>query len=188
MAGDVWSWKLWVSRRKDGSFTVGARQTTVGEPGFSPPSLTRLRDGYSVLQALRSIMSEWHGELTDDQLQRIGIELRSLDLELAEDFEFAIEHEEEIEEGQLSLEANRRTRKLTPFRHQIDRYAENVEDYRSAPYGISRRAMVKLYMENFVVEHGRLPSGLHRINVRTAGLSYSGGERDFTDLGGEDGS
>ena len=56
MAGDAWTWRIFIRRRADGSFSVGARQDgNIEGGGFRIRGSYRLRDGERILTAIESL-------------------------------------------------------------------------------------------------------------------------------------
>jgi hypothetical protein len=91
-----------------------------------------------------------------------------------------LEYREEIAAQKAAAE---REAKLSPYRVLIDGYVLKFSD---APlprsYG-TERSWVRRFIEDYVLDNGRLPDGKHQIKVVTSfGGSYSGGTHDFSDL------
>ena len=57
MAGDDWTRFITLTIRKDGTFSVGATQTSVDAPTYRLPSIYPLRNGRQVRAALEQIFS-----------------------------------------------------------------------------------------------------------------------------------
>jgi hypothetical protein len=56
LAGDEWVWRVFVTRRGDGSYSVGARQVSEsGEGGHRVRGSYRLRRGERILRALEDL-------------------------------------------------------------------------------------------------------------------------------------
>jgi hypothetical protein len=83
--------------------------------------------------------------------------------------------------------AAEREAKLSPYRSVIDKYVLRFSDKPLRyPGGLggygTQRLWVKLFIEQFVLNHGRLPDQKLWIDVTVDGAGYSGGEHDFNDL------
>ena len=83
--------------------------------------------------------------------------------------------------------AAEREAKLSPYRSVIDKYVLRFSDKplrypgSIASYG-TQRLWAKLFIEQYVLNNGRLPDQKLRIDVTVDGRGYSGGEHDFNDL------
>jgi hypothetical protein len=56
LAGDAWTWRIFIRRRADGSFSVGARQRgNIEGGGFRIRGSYRLRDGERILMAIEDL-------------------------------------------------------------------------------------------------------------------------------------
>jgi hypothetical protein len=83
--------------------------------------------------------------------------------------------------------AAEREAKLSPYRSVIDKYVLRFSDkplrYPAsiASYG-TQRLWAKLFIEQYVLNHGRLPDQKLWIDVTVDGGGYSGREHDFSDL------
>jgi hypothetical protein len=72
---------------------------------------------------------------------------------------------------------------LAPFRTTVEAYVERFPDdkqqYPGAGYVFpSRRTWARRYIEQYVLSHGKLPTGVHHITLK----GYNGGSHDFTEL------
>jgi hypothetical protein len=94
-----------------------------------------------------------------------------------------LEQREEIAAQKAAAE---REAKLNPYRALIDEYVLKFSDaHLRLPGGgsyPSKRFWVKRFIEDYVLDKGRLPDGKHRIKVETDGCHYSGDTHDFGDL------
>ena len=88
MAGSEWSWQIWVSRRKDGTFSVGAKQITLDPPAQRIPARSRLRTGTEVLDAIQEVVEEtsYSFDLDPELTEKIAANLECLSLELSKQF------------------------------------------------------------------------------------------------------
>jgi hypothetical protein len=92
-----------------------------------------------------------------------------------------------IREVSPQLSAAERETKLSPYRSIIDKYVLRFSDkplrYPGAlgSYG-TQRHWAKLFIEVYVLNHGRLPDQKLWIDVLVDGAGYGGTEHDFSDL------
>jgi hypothetical protein len=56
MAGYKWSWQVWVSRRKDGTFSVGAKQFVVEPPAIRVTARCHLKSGAEIFAAIEAVV------------------------------------------------------------------------------------------------------------------------------------
>jgi len=83
--------------------------------------------------------------------------------------------------------AAEREAKLSPYRSVIDKYVLRFSDKplrypgSIASYGTERR-WATLFIEQYVLNNGRLPDQKLWIDVLVDGRGYSGREHDFNDL------
>jgi hypothetical protein len=94
-----------------------------------------------------------------------------------------LEHRQKIA---VQKDAADRERKVSPYRALIDEYVLRFSDKPlrypgGGSYGTSRSWM-RRFIEDYVVDNGRLPDGEHQIDVNRDGAHYSGGTHDFSDL------
>jgi len=90
--------------------------------------------------------------------------------------------EEERYEREAEIEADRTKRKLAPHRDRIDKYVlcfgdRTIPNPRWRGY-LKLQDVAKQYIEEYLLAHGELPSGKHKISV----AEKSGPEHDFSDL------
>ena len=92
MGGYSWSWEIWVSRRKDGTFSVGARQFVYEPPAQKVETRCRLKTGAQVLIAIERVIDETGYSFPKENLKTIKEvvnKLKSLDPKCAEEFRVA---------------------------------------------------------------------------------------------------
>jgi hypothetical protein len=98
-AGFHWSWEVWVSRRKDGTFSVGAKQivrTLFRDPDDPLPhrvsARCRLKTGADVLAAIEGIIEETGYSFPKENpstIKEVADKLTVLDPKCSEEFRFA---------------------------------------------------------------------------------------------------
>jgi hypothetical protein len=88
MAGFEWSWQIWASRRKDGTFSVGAKQITLDPPAQRILARSRLRTGTEVLDAIQEVVEEtsYSFDLDPELTEKIAANLKCLSPELSKQF------------------------------------------------------------------------------------------------------
>ena len=199
MAGSGWTWRYYLEQEEDGSFTLFAEQTIDDddpvyedeEPWVIDP-IRNLVSGKELYYAVQGFLSEVGAEYLDPCDFKEGV--ASVDGRLGEQFrQIAEETEEEREEREWGEEetaeakaGEEREQRLGPFRKTIDeyivRFSETPIRYPGGGTYGTRRGWAKKFIEEYVIEHGCLPNGEHKIRV-TGSSSYSGSSHDFTELG-----
>jgi hypothetical protein len=58
LAGYKWRWKVWVSSRKDGTFSVGAKQFVSEPPAMRVTARCRLKSGAEIFAAIKAVVAE----------------------------------------------------------------------------------------------------------------------------------
>lgn len=58
MAGYDWRWQIFVTKRKDGTFSVGGRQICEGEPAYRLSGIYRLKGGAQLKEGLESLFGD----------------------------------------------------------------------------------------------------------------------------------
>ena len=182
MAGYEWSWIFFINRTADHRFTASGVQTATEGPILRIPARRGLRDGAEIYAALAELVSEAGYELADYDLQEVAKKVGQVDPTLVSDFlngETIIEERDE-ELARRSEEARKTL--LQPFRKCIDEYVTQFNDTPGRPYGPSARIAAKRFIEEYVIKHGSLPEGVHRVRLSGPPMGYSGGEHDFSGL------
>ena len=88
MAGFEWSWQVWVSRHRDGLFSVGAQQSTLDPPAQEIEARCQLGTGSEVLNAIRDVVegTAYSFDLEPGLIEDIAAKLESLSPELSKQF------------------------------------------------------------------------------------------------------
>lgn len=183
MAGYSWSWEYYLTSPKRGRLTLTGRQIVSDDEPRRIDPRRGLRDGVDVYEALSAMIEEAGYSLAADDLPAIAREIVVLDADVAEQFSNGPELAEERGEVKKKQFADEREAILHPYREIIDNYVLKFsDDPLRYPGGMTtygtRRGWAKLFIEDYVVANGRLPTGEHRIEIR----GYSGGSHDFSDL------
>ena len=182
MAGYEWSWIFSLNRTADRRFTVSGVQTAREGPILRIPARKGLRDGAEIYAALEELVSEASYRLADHDLQDIAKKVGEVDPTLVSDFLNGEAVTEERNEKLARRSEEARKILLRPFRKCIDEYVTQFNDAPGRPYGPSRRIAAKRFIEEYVIQHGTLPEGTHRIHFSGPPMGYSGGEHDFSAL------
>jgi hypothetical protein len=180
MAGYEWTWTFYLNRTANGRFTVSCKQMVTEESALRVPARKGLRDGADVYGALEEVVSEAGYCLDDFDAGPIASEVKKVDPSLVDQFLRGPEILEQRQEKENEVRAAERERKLLPFRNVIDEYVVCFSDIPSK-YGPSQREAAKRFIEDYALDHGMLPDGVHRIRI-SAGMRYSGSEHDFSNL------
>ena len=182
LAGFRWRYSFWLSRARDGSFSLTFRQSVRGEGRLDVLPAHELRSGLDVYRALAEMLGVVGYDVNEADAETITEELVQFDSELASQFREApqlIETEEEIDQS-ARKEVHRKL--VEPFAKTIEEYVARVPDIplrRPGWIGAfpSSRTWLRHFIEQYVVEHGRLPTGRHLIQVP----GYHGPTHDFPD-------
>lgn len=177
MAGFRWRWEFYVQRYAK-AWRVSARQIVEEESPMVIEPRPGCTDGADIYEALRAMVEEAGYSLDPDDLQDIGKILAELDPKVADEFcrGEAIIERREAAAAKRALEE--RERRLAPFRERIEKYVLRFSDSEFRFGGRSKRALARSFIENFVAEHGSLPTGVHVIRVQ----AYAGEQHDFGDF------
>ena len=176
MAGYNWRWEFYVQRHAK-AWRLSARQVVCEDMPMVVEPRSGLTDGAEIFDALRYMLQETGYDLDPDRVPDIAAAIEKMDPVLADEFrrgEEIIEEREAVEEERVAKE---RVAKLAPYRERIDRYVERFSDDPRKGWA-SARTCARVFIENYVVEHGRVPAGRHVIEWR----GYSGPAHDFGDF------
>ena len=78
-AGYGWTWQFGVTRRKDGSFSITAKQETVEGPAMRIPHRHPLRTGEEVWEALEEMVSEAGYAIAPGDNEKIVAKIENID-------------------------------------------------------------------------------------------------------------
>lgn len=166
MAGDHWTWFIHLTIRKDGTYSVGATQTSTDDPTFRLPSIYPLRKGRQVRDAIEAIFS--NDCLSSEEVDWDGIlsVLNQHVPQLAHEIELSNEEDQAVEdEAELQyLEQERRKAPTyswmdqaewtpSPWSHYVLRGMDNAK----------RRNAVFEFIESYHATHGCMPTGTHTL-------------------------
>jgi RecG-like helicase len=165
MAGDGWTWFITLTIRKDGTYSVGATQTSIDEPTYMLPSIYPLRRGRQVREALEQVFAHdallGNDEIDWEEIDHvISQHLPKLASEIKETFAEDIRFEEQqaqqslakaLKEQPINDWVKKATWERSKFSHFI---AHQMDNHR-------RRERVFTYAQNYFSKHGRFPTGTH---------------------------
>ena len=165
MAGDDWTWFITLTIRKDGTFSVGATQTSVDAPTYKLPSIYPLRNGRQVRQALEKIFAHdaflGGEEINWNEIDRVlSQHAPKLAAEIKETFaeDIRLEEEQQTISAEKSLKempindwVNQANWERSKFSHHI---GQQMDNYR-------RRKNVFNYVQSYFSKHDRFPTGTH---------------------------
>ena len=176
MAGDSWVWRYYI-RNDNGYFTLTGEQEVEGRIDLSIEPQPKLKDGAEIYDALYIASSNNGYDLTEHDLMLVSDALKAFSPKVAREFFEGEAILEARHEEQIRLEKLERDRVLAPYRTVIDAYITRFSDAPLRNYG-TQRHWAKRFIENYVMEHGCLPSGEHHIKEG----GYTGSLHNFSDL------
>lgn len=189
MAGLEWEWTFTLRRTADRKFTLAARQTSNEPPLQRIPAARGLWSGVELYEALERMVDEaGYPDAVMDDVQSIGAAVAEVDASLGADFIRAYETREERQESQVpsgpTVSGSDEAEPFVThdeFGETIARYVMRFGDLKvrfpGGGYGYpSARSRAWGFLNNYVANHGRLPSG--RYGMR----SDEGPYHDYSDL------
>ena len=161
-----------------GKFTLSCKQIVNEGTAYKIPAAKGLKDAVEIYDALKVMMSEAGYLLEDYSLDEIANKITIVDQDIGKEFSDAPQRSlERSNLMQIEIE-KKRTLLIAPYKSTILKYVEQFADEPLRNYGGSRRSWTLHFIEEFILENGKLPNGIHRIQVK----GYSGSEHDFTPL------
>ena len=165
MAGDDWTWFITLTIRKDGTFSVGATQTSVDAPTYRLPSIYPLRNGRQVRAAFEQIFShdaflgndaiDWEeiDHVISQHAPKLASEIKET---FAEDIRFQEQQAQQslaksLKDQPINDWVKKATWERSKFSHFI---AHQMDNHR-------RRERIFTYAQNFCSKHGHFPTGIH---------------------------
>lgn len=167
MAGDDWTWFITLTVRKNGTYSVGAMQTSSGGPTYRLPSIYPLRRGRQVREAVEQIFLDDPLASEEVDWQEIISVLSKHVPELAREIETSFS-EDEIAQEEIDSQYDEQEKlkapindwvdkakwPLSPLSHYIGKGMDNAR----------RRKIVFDFVYNYWFEHGCLPIASHTLH------------------------
>lgn len=187
MAMQEWVWRFTLSVVPDGSLTLSAVQIIVyaddqaldlEDQPFEVDPIAKIKNGADIYLALIAMFDNIGIETDTLDLPKIAEKIWLIDERISGDFLAA----ESILDDRQYLEDSRldqiRDDKLRPFLSLIEVYCANIKEPIIQTESYASRDQIKRFLTNFVLEHEKLPNGVHR--WRTGYKSSSC--HDFSDI------
>jgi hypothetical protein len=86
LTGYEWSWKFILTKRKDRSYSLSAKQTTSDPPGMKIPHRHPLRSGEEIFKSLDGMLSEAGYGFPDDEIDTVTSRIARLSKVVAREF------------------------------------------------------------------------------------------------------
>lgn len=181
MAGDTWRWYFFLDGETGGAYSLSCEQILNGDAGSPIEPVTGLRRGADVWNALNTMMSDAGYSLAEFDLSEIAAEIAKLNVNLANQFKRGERLIERRDKAAAKTDSDCREKILAPYKSIIDEYVLKFSDEPLRGYG-TERIWAKRFIEQYVLDNGRLPDGEYQIQVKTGGVNYSGATHDFSDI------
>jgi hypothetical protein len=168
MAGDDWTWFITLNLRKNGSYSVGAMQTSTQGPTYRLPRIYPLRTGSQVRVAIEQLFLDdplageeidWQKIITvlSKHVPELGREIEKTfneDESNEEEIDLQFEENEEEHHTPISDWVGKAKWPLSPLSHHIGNPMDNAR----------RRKLVFEFVHDYFTKNGRLPTGIHRLH------------------------
>jgi hypothetical protein len=184
VAGFVWSYSFFINPdERSATYTLSVVYEGDDDPPQCPPAET-IVDGVDLHERFSAMLEQLGVDESFVSRERVGEALAAISPDLASEFLGAAESLEARADAKREADIEHRKLVLEPFRNVIDSYVTSTPDTstRGGGYQVSHRRVLTLFIEEYVLAHGLLPTGTHRIKLATGGFHYSGGLHDFTAL------
>lgn len=166
MAGDGWTWFITLTIRKDGTYSVGATQTSTDGPTYKLPSIYPLRSGRHVRDALEEIFQEDPLSVEEINWEAIQDVLAQHVPKLAEEVAQAFD-DDRIAEEEAERQAEEQAKKEKPIYEWIEKSSwprSNLSNVMGRGMENARRQKyVFSYTQNYYETHGKFPTGTHTL-------------------------
>lgn len=166
MAGDYWKWSIYLTIRKDGTYSVGAAQTCSDGPNYRLPSIYPLRKGRQVRDAIKEMF-------LDDNLSSEAIDWDEIISALSDHAPALAEEikrtfaEDLILEREACEKAAELERRDKPINEWIRRAIWEKSDIRpsmaSGYINYKKRARIFEFVQSYQSKYGVLPTGPHQL-------------------------
>jgi hypothetical protein len=182
MARQEWRWVFSLKRCADGTFTLSGEQIPVEPEESDEPFLiapvSSLQRGTDIYEEFQVMLSEAGGDIHNEDLDAIADEIVEFDPKVAHHFlngEGLLHRHACWQQRKLKREHDKA---LAPFRKRIDDYCATVDDRRPSRRP-SERTRVRGFLEKYVIEHRKIPTGSHTWRMSNG---WGDGSRDFSDF------
>jgi hypothetical protein len=167
IAGDYWKWTIYLTIRKDGTFSVGAAQTCSDGPSHRLPSIYPLRNGRQVRDAVEEIFLDDNLSSEDIDWEQITSALSGQAPKLAEQLKNTFAEdlilEREEEERAAELELKEKPIKEWVMRAVWQRSDSNNNLHRGMVNYHRGRAVLE-FVHRYYAAHGEFPKGTHKLS------------------------
>lgn len=194
MAKQEWRWSFDLEQLPDRTFTLTATQVIFSEdegderdPEDEPIEVepaVGLRGGVDIFAELKRMLDEGNDDIERFDLEPIAEKIAAFDPKIAGHFLRGKRNLAGRERRAGHKAYRTRDTKLSPFLEAISAYCAGLSDDRTrGGGGISRpseRMRVRAFLEQYVVDHQKLPSGKQNWQL---GNGFLSGSHDFSDLG-----
>ena len=172
MGGYSWEWVFFVSSDQDRTWSLSGKMTLLGFGDGDEPEVLLvhpvqgIQDGIDLYDRFRSILGTHETGIDPDSvdLEQLTQNLEKVSLSLSEEFFQGLSTFEKREEENDERERERRRLLIEPFSSVIDDFLEQFSADRRKYTG-SIRGAIRIYIENYLVDHGELPTGLHDVST-----------------------
>lgn len=173
IGGASWTWHAVLYRRNDGRFTCSLSQVMwLPAKTYRVPGLVGFRKGAALFDYLHSAWAEYSGEHLDEEDWRtVADKVSKLNQKLAGEMRQAIDTEYYPPPSPPPTAADLHARKATWPRERWSGAGGLVPAYQNA----LRSRAARFYANRYLAEHGRLPTGVHRVEV-SVGPANSGAD------------
>jgi hypothetical protein len=167
MAGDDWTWFITLNLRKNGTYSVGAMQTSTQGPTYRLPRIYPLRRGRQVRTAIEQLFSDdplageeidWHKiiEILSKHVPKLGIEVeKTFKEDESKEEEIDRQFEETGENNTPSSDwVSKAKWPLSPLSHHIGNPMDNAR----------RRKLVFEFVHDYFRKNGHFPRGSHTLH------------------------
>jgi hypothetical protein len=163
--------------------TVFTRLAAEDDPHVIEP-ISDLKDGVDIYSSfIEMTNAAW---LSDEEIDEgdVANKIARFGKKLAQQFRDAANILEARREEELARQKKRREKIIEPFKDKIEKYLLQISDAPGrfpgshSPYP-SKRAWVRLYIEDYIVKNNSFPEGWHEIKVVSGSHTHNGGRHYF---------
>jgi hypothetical protein len=177
-------WRIHLESNAENQYALTCKNSvTPKDPISIRQHVSELEDGADIFDMVMH-MSTFAGYfIKDEELLRIAEILTEIDINLGNQFR----NGEELLEQRRAIAETKSSKVeldhiLMPFSATIDNYVRQFSNRRlryptAGEYG-TERVWARIFIENYILDHGQMPTGEHVIKLP----GYTGKLHDFTDL------